>query len=329
MASADPELSISVALCTYNGAAYIGAQLASIGEQTLPAREVVICDDGSTDSTMDVVQNFIASYSGPTVFTIAYTDRAGGVRANFARAIEACTGDLIALSDQDDVWREDRLAVAVRLLASNSRVLAVNSDARIVDAKGTPTGDTLMRSLYVSDGEREAIHSGHGLQVLIRRNIVTGATMLFRRELLASALPLGEHWVHDEWLAAIAASLGGLDLIEDHLIDYRVHGANAIGVAKPTLPNRLRQLRVPRAGRYTRFAARSQELVDRLESIGAPHHAALLAQAKRDFELKRAEYPAGRLRRALPVLRNAKRGGYSTLSSQGNVDIVRDLVQPS
>ncbi len=329
MAPSGTELSISVALCTYNGDAYIREQLASIAAQTLPAREVVICDDASTDATVTTVEDFIASHSGPTVFRIAHTDRAGGVRANFARAITACTGDLIALSDQDDVWRADRLDVAARLLASRPTLLAVHADARIVDAGGVPSGETLLGSLYVGPEEREAIHSGRGMSVLIRRNIVTGATMMFRRELLASALPLGEHWVHDEWLATIAVSLGGLDLIEDQLVDYRVHGANVIGVAQPTLRNRLKQLLVPRADRYPRFAVRAQELVDRLESIDAPQEAQLLAGQKLEFELTRAEYPAGRLRRAYPVIRNARRGGYATLSSQGRVDIVRDLIQPA
>jgi hypothetical protein len=187
----------------------------------------------------------------------------------------------------------------------------------------------LLGSLYVSTGEREAIHGGRGLQVLIRRNVVTGATLLFRRELLAAALPLGEHWVHDEWLAAVAAGLGRLDLLEDQLIDYRVHGANAIGVARPTLGNRLRQLLVQRGDRYERFAARSLELLERLDTVGAPGDVLLLVQAKREFELRRAAYPAGRGRRIFPVLRNAARGGYATLSSQGRVDIVRDLIQPA
>ncbi len=325
----ETELSISVALCTYNGQAYIHEQLASIAAQTLPAFEVVICDDGSTDATVTTVEAFIAEYSGPTVFRIAHVDRVGGVRANFARAIEACVGDLIALSDQDDAWREDRLAVAAGVLASHPAVLAVNADARIIDDCGSPTGDTLLGSLYVSRTERQAIHAGRGLPVLIRRNIVTGATMIFRRTLLPSALPLGEHWVHDEWLAMIAASLGGLDLVEEQLIDYRVHDANAIGVAQPTLRNRLQQLRVPRADRYQRFAVRAQELVERLESIGAPHEALLLAQRKHAFESKRAEYPTALLRRIWPVLRNVCSSDYATLSSQGRVDIVRDLIQPS
>jgi len=329
MASPGTGPSISVALCTYHGESYIREQLASITAQTLPASEVVICDDGSTDGTVQAVEAFIAAYSGPTVLRIAHTDRAGGVRANFERAIEACTGDLIALSDQDDVWRGDRLEVAAGVLASRPTVLAVHADARIVDASGQPTGETLLGSLYVSDGEREAIHSGDATTVLTRRNIVTGATLLFRRELLSTALPLGQHWVHDEWLAAIAAGLGGLDLIEEPLIDYRVHGANVIGVAQPTLRNKLRQLRVPRGDRYPRFAMRAQELVDRLETIGAAQDVLVIAQRKRAFELERAAYPAGRLRRAYPVLRHAARGGYATLSSQGSVDIVRDLIQPA
>lgn len=329
MAPSGAARSVSVALCTYNGEAYIREQLASIAAQTRPASEVVICDDGSTDATVKVVEEFIAAQPGPTVFRIAFTERAGGVRANFARAIGACAGELIALSDQDDVWRQDRLEAATRVLASRPAVLAVNADARIVDDEGTPTGDTLLDSLRVGARERAAIHSGDAMPVLIRRNVVTGATLIFRRELLTSALPLGEHWVHDEWLAVIAAGLGGLDLIEDQLIDYRVHASNVIGVTEPTLRNRLRQMRVPRADRYETLAARSEELVERLAIIGAPEGVLALARRKRDFELWRAAYPSGRVRRFVPVLRNAARGGYASLSSQGRLDIVRDLIQPS
>lgn len=329
MAPSGAARSISVALCTYNGEAYIREQLASIAAQTLSASEVVICDDGSTDSTVKVVEEFIAAQSGPTVFRIAYTERAGGVRANFARAIGACKGELIALSDQDDVWRHDRLEAATRVLASRPAVLAVNADARIVDDEGAPTGDTLLDSLRVSARERASIHSGQAMPVLIRRNVVTGATLIFRRELLASALPLGEHWVHDEWLAVIAAGLGGLDLIEDQLIDYRVHASNVIGVTQPTLRNRLRQMRVPRADRYEGLVARSEELVERLAIVGASEDVLALARRKRDFELWRAAYPSGRVRRFVPVLRNAARGGYASLSSQGRLDIARDLIQPA
>lgn len=329
MASQDGAVSISVALCTYDGERFVREQLESIANQTLPASEVVISDDGSTDGTVAVVTAFIADYSGPTVFRIAFTERAGGVRANFERAIEACKGDLIALSDQDDVWREDRLEVESGAFASRADLLAVHADARIVDGKGEPTGATLLGSLYVGAGERESIHRGRGIDVLIRRNVATGATMMFTRELLASALPLAPNWVHDEWLAIIAASIGGLDVIESPVIDYRVHGANAIGVAEPTLSNRLRQLRVPRADRYPVLAARSQELVDRLGAINAPQEIQWLARSKLDFETARALYPSGRLRRVRHVLRNATRGGYATLSSQGVVDVVRDLVQPA
>jgi hypothetical protein len=88
------------------------------------------------------------------------------------------------------------------------------------------------------------------MRALIRPNIVTVATSRFRRELAVNALLLGENWSHLESLAVLAASLGGFDLIEDQLTNYRVHGASVIRVAQPTLRNRLRQLQVPRSKGY-------------------------------------------------------------------------------
>jgi glycosyltransferase involved in cell wall biosynthesis len=324
-----PSPTVSVALCTYNGEQYVTAQLESIAAQTTPATEVLIFDDGSTDNTVATVSAFIDEHSGPTAFSLVSTTRAGGVAANFARALAACTGEFIALSDQDDLWRTDRIATALEFLATHPHVALVHSDARVVDAQGSPTGETLLSSLYVSDRELADIHAGKAFEVLIRRNIVTGAATMLRRSLLEHGLPLADGWVHDEWLAAIAAAHGGVDTIEQALIDYRVHGGNQIGVTTPTLSHRLSQLRVPRGDRLTILAQRASLLVDRVESIGAPEPVIALARRKARFETRRAAYPRLRLARLVPVLTNARGGNYATLSSQGNKDIVRDLVQPA
>lgn len=327
MSSSAP--AVSVALCTYNGERYITAQLESIAAQTIPATEVLIFDDASTDATAQRVREFIASYDGPTRFSLESTERAGGVVPNFERALAACTGEFIALSDQDDVWHPDRLEVAVGHLTDHPHLLVVNADGRVVDANGEPTGDTLLSALYVSPRDLEQVHAGHGFPQLIRRNIVTGAATILRRSLLEDALPLAPDWVHDEWLAILAAARGGMDTIERPLIDYRVHDANQIGVKAPTLKHRLAQLRVPRGDRLEKLASRSTQLVERLGQRDVPSAVTDLARRKQSFEARRARYPRWRLLRLAPVLLNAKDGNYSALSSQGTKDILRDLVQPA
>ncbi len=327
MSSSAP--AVSVALCTYNGERYVTEQLESIAAQSLPATEVLVFDDASTDATVDRVREFIANYDGPTRFSLESTDRAGGVVPNFERALAACTGEFIALSDQDDVWHPDRLKVAVEHLSTNPHLLLVNADARVVDADGQPTGDSLLGALYVSPEDLAQFHAGHGFQQLIRRNVVTGAATLVRRSLLKDAFPLAPDWVHDEWLAILAAARGGMDTLEQTLIDYRVHGGNQIGVKAPTLKHRLAQLRVPRADRLVKLSRRSTDLVARLERMEVPQEVLDLARRKQHFETKRAAYPRARLLRLGPVLQNAKGGNYAALSSQGTKDILRDIIQPA
>src|ERR1019366_197610 len=93
---------ISVALCTYNGERFLSQQLASIGKQTRLPDELVVCDDSSTDRTVAIVREFAASVSFPV--RVFENQRNLGSAANFERAIRLCDGDLIALSDQDDIW---------------------------------------------------------------------------------------------------------------------------------------------------------------------------------------------------------------------------------
>src|SRR5262249_24400476 len=98
---------ISVAMCTYNGAEFLRAQLQSIITQSRPPDEIVICDDRSTDDTQNLLERFASEL--PVPIKLHINDQNLGSVKNFERAINLCTGDVIALSDQDDVWRNDKL----------------------------------------------------------------------------------------------------------------------------------------------------------------------------------------------------------------------------
>lgn len=329
MPAVSPPTTVSVALCTYNGERFVRAQLESILSQTYPVTEVVIGDDGSQDGTLEVVRDTIAALHAEATVRIAFVDRVGGVVPNFERTLRVCTGSLIALSDQDDVWQPDRVRLAVERFDANPRLDLLASDAAIIDGDGSRTGATLWGQLLVSEDERTKITAGRGFEALIRRNIVTGATAMLRRDLLDVALPLPPSWVHDEWLAILAAARGGLEVCAEHLIEYRVHGGNQIGVAEPTLRRRLGQVFAPRGDRLERLAVRTSDLVERLDVIDSPANTRELARLKQVFEDRRAAYPASRLRRPGPVFANARGGLYRRLSSQGTRDVVRDLLQPA
>ena len=323
---------ISVALCTHNGARYVTEQVESILAQTLLPDEIVLSDDASTDDTVARVRRALAAH--PDVeLRVFENDPALRVTKNFEQAVVACTGDLIALSDQDDTWAPDRLERIAEVFAARPDVLLVHSDARLVDGDGAPLGETLFGSLEITDAELTAVDEGRSFSALMRRNLVTGATTVFRRSLVESAAPFPTSWVHDEWLAVMAASLGRTAVLREQLIDYRQHGANQIGAARLSVLEKARKLGISREDRNRGLVARAADLSERLERLGA--HGRLrsrdvidTAHAKLAHERARYALPANRLARVPSVLRTLARGGYARYS-RGVLDAVRDLVQPA
>lgn len=320
-------VSISVALCTHNGETYVGEQVASILNQTLKPTEIVLSDDASTDDTVAIVR---AAVEGSGVALTVFENRpALGVTANFQQAVLACSGELIALSDQDDVWHPEKLARITEAFA-NPKVLLVHTDAQLVDGAGVPLDHTLLQSLEARGEEKHEIAMGRGFETLLRRNLVTGATAVFRRSLLEAAVPFDGQWVHDEWLAIIAGAVGMTDLVDEPLIDYRQHGANQIGARKLTFREKLSKFREPRLERNTHLLARAESLVARLEALGDTVNPSYreLAREKLAFERTRFALPSNHLLRLGPVLRNALAGRYRRFTL-GLPDVVRDLAQPA
>ncbi len=327
------DASISVAMCTRNGEPYVARQVRSILSQRPAPLELVVGDDASTDGTIAVIESEHAAARAddaelPTTLTIIRRDPALGVTANFAATIDACTGDLIALSDQDDEWMPGKLAALAAAFAADPGLLLAHTDARLVDGDGTPLGLTLLDALEATSAERDGLAAGQALPVLLRRNLVTGATVMLRRTLLKSAAPIPAEWVHDEWLAVIAASAGRVRLLPDPLIDYRQHGANEIGARRPGLADKLARLREPRSERAARLATRTALLAERGRSLGLPVAVQQQLDAKAEHEARRARLPRVRIARVPAVLGGAVTGRYGRYS-RGAMDVLRDLVTPA
>lgn len=321
-------LSPSVALCTYNGGAYVEAQLRSILAQTVRPGEIVVSDDGSTDATVALVTRILTA-SGIT-FNVLKNASPLGVSKNFEQAVLATAGDIVVLCDQDDVWHPQRIERALAEFEARPELTLLFSDARMVDAQGEPLGYSLFDALEISTVDRQAIHGGHAFPTLLRRNIATGATMAFRRSLLEVAAPFPVEWVHDEWLTVLASAVGQVDLLPEALIDYRQHGGNQIGAREPSLGHKIRRVLEPRGDRNRDLAVRTGILVDKLASLGSAVKPADLtaARGKLRIERMRAGLPENRLARVLPVLKEARSGDYARFTSQGRTEILRDLFQP-
>ncbi|PRY68914.1 glycosyltransferase involved in cell wall biosynthesis [Glaciihabitans tibetensis] len=330
-------VTISVALCTYNGARFLDRQFASILAGELLPTEIVVADDGSSDDTVTIVRAWLDRAQTLGV-TVGFLDDGGhlGVTANFARAIAACTSEIIALADQDDLWHPSRLREVAATFEARPDLLLQHADARLIDKDDRPLGLTLFEALGVTDDDRAVINSGDGFARYLRRNLATGATVAFRRRLFEVARPLPAEWVHDEWLTIIGAAVGEVAVSDSQVIDYRQHGSNEIGVSAPTLRYKIRRMLATSPERNAALARRTAVLAERLAAmttVSAHHRDAAATKAR--FESLRASLPVSRLPRLAGILaanRVGRRhfggpGGYATLASQGRLDMVRDLLQ--
>jgi hypothetical protein len=327
-------LEVSVALCTYNGAAFLREQVRSICLQTRPPVEIVLSDDASRDGSVEVVRATVAECAAerpaqaPIALRVFENSKALRVVKNFEQAISACSSELIALSDQDDVWMPDRLARMVARFEADDNLVLLHTDARLVDADRHDIGHTLFHALEVSPSELARVHAGNAFDVLLRRNLVTGATTIFRRSLLADALPLPVEWVHDEWLGIVASTTARVDLLEEPLIEYRQHASNQIGARRDTFAEKVGQALASRGNTHVERAIKAELLLARLLQLGdrVPPEILAKVRSKIAHQRFRAALPASRLARCVPVFREAMTGRYHKFG-RGFRGVVRDLFE--
>lgn len=328
----------SIAMCTYNGARFVSAQLDSFAAQTRMPDELVVCDDGSDDETITVVRRFAAGAGFP-VRVEANAQRLGVVK-NFEKAIKLCDGELIALSDQDDVWLPEKLARLEAEFAKSPAVGLVFSDGEIVNEDGRQTGRRLWEQVGFDHLERSRLAAGKGWQDLIRGSTVTGATVAFRaRYATLAALPIPDNlpMIHDGWIALMLSCVSQIAAIEQPLILYRQHPGQVVG-AKPRLAPVTGGFAAVVAGESGKALRRSNPYDATLVVARAAQ--ARLAQAGTELDSSntraqlnaliehletRSELPASFLGRLWPVLRELSTTRYFQFSN-GVASALKDLV---
>lgn len=209
----------SICLAAYNGSAFIAEQIRSILSQMGPDDEIIVVDDRSTDNTTDIVRSFdddrICLFSNAKNL---------GVNANFEAAINRATGDIIFMSDQDDIWLPGRLDLMKESLLSG-KASVVASNFRLVDAAARPLDLQWCPDLKV-EFDHQPVSNFFGIMRGTRNYF--GCTMAFRSELRTKLLPfpIGME-SHDLWVAIYGIVDGGLKHIEEATLLHRIHGANA------------------------------------------------------------------------------------------------------
>lgn len=225
---------LSVALCTYNGETYIREQVESILSQTLPVNEIVVCDDGSTDNTLSIIESLRKGTNAD--IRIHRNETNLGVCANFQKAVNLCKGDIIFLSDQDDVWHNDKVEIIVNYFNHNRQKQVVFTDGQLIDGSGKAIfNGTLWKCFGVNDKCLKQIENGLGMEIFAFENRATGATMAIRRgfEYTSSFSKFCiDDILHDGALAMLALIDNRLGHIDKCLIDYRIHGNQECGIGE-------------------------------------------------------------------------------------------------
>lgn len=222
------KLKISVSLCTYNGARFLSDQLESIASQNRLPDELIICDDKSTDKTVEIIESFIPK--APFKTSLIINKRNLGSTKNFEKAIKLCKGDIIFLSDQDDLWFPTKISQMEDVFLNYHDIGAVFSNAEIIDDNSNPLGFSLWDKIKFDKKMQHQIIKNETVNVLLKQNVVTGATLAIRSDLIKTVLPVPPNWIHDHWIALFTAVQSKLYFIDAPLIKYRSHSSQHIGI---------------------------------------------------------------------------------------------------
>jgi glycosyltransferase involved in cell wall biosynthesis len=221
----------SVAVCTFNGEKYISQQLDSILNQTIIPDEIIICDDCSTDQTTYIIQKYILN--NKTIKLYINNNNIGTIK-NFEKAISLCNGELIFLSDQDDIWYPNKVEKYLYFFNNNKKCLLLFTNGDLIDEYGNNMGTTLFNEFYFPPSiQNKWKNNINAIKYLINNNNkVTGATICIKNQLVTNVLPILVYkgmW-HDTWLALHAAKDNGLFFLNDSLIQYRIHNKQQVGI---------------------------------------------------------------------------------------------------
>ena len=312
---------VSIAMCTYNGARFLPEQLASIRAQTLQPFELVVCDDGSTDTTPALIEQFASEVPFPVRWV--RNERNLGSTKNFEQAIGLCTGELIALCDQDDVWMPAKLARLASVLDTRPEAGAAFSNAGLIDADGMQLNGSLWNSVGFTPSEKQVFETDT-TYFLIKRPLVTGATLVFRAPLVERIVPISKEWVHDEWIALIISAIANIYPVHEQLIQYRLHDAQQIGLRRIAASVSLRKKQSQRAEFHKGIGCKLSAMEAKLKTFPGHSKSVTYAAEKAAYMHRRANLLSGswlpRVPLGVALMRGHMRYGHG-LSSY-----LRDLV---
>ena len=324
MKNVNQQGSISVAMCTHNGERYLPEQLASIASQSRLPSELVVCDDLSTDSTIAILEQFAADAPFP-VRIVRNAVNLGSTR-NFDKAVRLCSGDYIALSDQDDRWKPHKLQRLGAMLDADPLAGCVFSDASLLDGESRFAGKSLWRSFRFGPREQRSFAKDPGA-LMLNRNVVTGATMLFRKSMLHHFTEIPASWVHDAWITWMSILWMRVLFATEPLTEYRLHQSQQLGVGQTSLIKRVKAIRKAERARCLGRADQFEELLGYLVRNAPPATLArweVILRKRVDFFRAQAGAPSGPVGKVHFLAGNVS--SYFTVGGGGWRSLLKDLL---
>ena len=215
----------SVALCTFNGEKYIEQQLESILQQSTKVHEIVVCDDLSTDKTFEVLQKFQSQF--PQIFKLFQNESNLGYVQNFEKAITLCTGDLIFLADQDDIWFPNKIKRVEKYFSENQDTTVVCHNLNLSESENGEKNYWKLRNFTPNKTNQQILE-----QVVLEGNIFPGMSMAITKNAQQNYFPLKKmnHLIiHDFELIIKACKENSLGTLNEILGEYRLHDDQNIG----------------------------------------------------------------------------------------------------
>ena len=219
---------ISVALCTYNGEKYIKEQIDSILNQTKKVDEIIVCDDRSSDKTIEILNEY--SVVNPGLFKIYVNEQNLRSVKNFEKAITLCTGDIIFLSDQDDFWVKEKVEEYIEYFDQNTNITVLASNGYCINDNSKIEEKYAIWDVpeFLKNKKNEINYFN---LITYVSNIATGASMAFRKEIITEIIPFPvvKDFHHDEWIAIVSSLKNAFEILNKKYFYYRIHDNQQVG----------------------------------------------------------------------------------------------------
>ncbi len=216
---------VAILLAVYNGEKYLKEQIESVLNQSFKDIKIIIRDDGSTDNSIGIIDDFCNMYPDK-IFSIKGTPT-GNAKSNFARLLETCDDDYIMFCDQDDVWLPNKVEKTLKVMKSvengGETPVLVHTDLKVVDGELCEIAPSFFEF-------QKLIQDNITLPKLLVQNYVTGCTVMINRALKDKCGKVPHICImHDWWLALVAVLFGKLVCVNEPTMLYRQHSNNQVG----------------------------------------------------------------------------------------------------